>query len=491
MEFPLLVWLLPIEHYTPWREKGNADRGPAFGGAGRLAASAIRESGEEDEAVPVTKLPEQVRDVMARLEAAGHQAWCVGGGVRDLLLGRDPGDWDVATSARPEDVLALFGAGALPTGLKHGTVTVGGGRGVEVTTFRRDGDYLDNRHPDHVTFTDSLEEDLSRRDFTVNAMAVDLRGTLRDPFGGRADLSAGVLRAVGDPERRFREDALRIMRGLRFAAKLGFAIEPETAAAMDRCRELLGNIAPERIHGEMTGLLCGPWAAEVLLGYPRILAVFLPEIVPCVGFDQRSPYHCYDVWEHTARSVAAVPPQPVLRWTMLLHDLGKPETFSLGEDGRGHFYGHWRESVKKAEAVMDRLRFDNHSRRQILTLVERHDCELAFSERSVRRNLARYGEETLRLLLAVKRGDNLAQAPACRDRQRLIDQWEALLDLVIAQGSCFSLGQLAVRGGDLTALGLRGPAVGETLRELLELVIEEALPNDREALMTYVRERRR
>ena len=428
---------------------------------------------------------------MARLEAAGWEAWCVGGGVRDLLLGREPGDWDVTTSARPEAVMALFGPAALPTGLKHGTVTIGGGRGVEVTTFRRDGDYLDNRHPDHVEFTSSLEEDLSRRDFTVNAMAIDLRGQFRDPFGGRSDLAAGVLRAVGEPEARFREDALRIMRGLRFAAKLGFAVEPETAAAMDRCRHLLENIAPERLHVEMTGLLCGPWAAETLLAYPRVLEVFLPEIAPCVGFDQRSPYHCYDVWEHTARSVGAVPPRPVLRWAMLLHDLGKPETFSLGEDGRGHFYGHWRESVKKAEAVMDRLRFDNHSRRTILTLVERHDCELPLSERSVRRNLARYGEETLRLLLEVKRGDNQAQAPAYRDRLRLIDQWEALLDVVIAQGSCFSLGQLAVRGGDLTALGYRGPAVGEMLRQLLEQVIEERLPNDREALLTYAKEKQR
>ena len=428
---------------------------------------------------------------MARLEAAGWEAWCVGGGVRDLLLGREPGDWDVTTSARPEAVMALFGPAALPTGLKHGTVTIGGGRGVEVTTFRRDGDYLDNRHPDHVEFTSSLEEDLSRRDFTVNAMAIDLRGQLRDPFRGRSDLAAGVLRAVGEPEARFREDALRIMRGLRFAAKLGFAVEPETAAAMDRCRHLLENIAPERLHVEMTGLLCGPWAAETLLAYPRVLEVFLPEIAPCVGFDQRSPYHCYDVWEHTARSVGAVPPRPVLRWAMLLHDLGKPETFSLGEDGRGHFYGHWRESVKKAEAVMDRLRFDNHSRRTILTLVERHDCELPLSERSVRRNLARYGEETLRLLLEVKRGDNQAQAPAYRDRLRLIDQWEALLDVVIAQGSCFSLGQLAVRGGDLTALGYRGPAVGEMLRQLLEQVIEERLPNDREALLTYAKEKQR
>lgn len=435
-------------------------------------------------------IPDPVKEIMARLESAGWEAWCVGGGVRDMLLGREPGDWDVTTSARPEEVMDLFGKEALPTGLKHGTVTIGGGRGVEVTTFRKDGEYLDNRHPEHVEFTSSLEEDLSRRDYTVNAIAMDLRGELRDPFDGRGDLAAGVLRAVGDPEARFREDALRIMRGLRFAAKLGFSIEEETANAMDRCRKLLENIAPERLYVELTGLLCGPQAAQVLIQYPRILEVFLPEISACVGFDQCSPYHCYDVWEHTAWSVSAVPAQPVLRWAMLLHDLGKPETFSMGEDGRGHFYGHWRESVRKAEAVMERLRFDNHSKKVILTLVERHDCELPFSERSVRRNLARYGEETLRLLLEVKRGDNLAQAPAYRDRQKLIDQWEALMDMVIAQGSCFSLGQLAVRGGDLTALGLQGPAVGEMLRELLEQVIEEKLPNDREILLTYAKERR-
>ena len=409
-------------------------------------------------------IPEAAGEVLARLEGAGYEAWCVGGAVRDLLLGREPGDWDVTTSAPPEAVLALFAPRSLPTGLRHGTVTVktGGGTGVEVTTYRRDGVYLDSRHPDHVEFTACLEEDLARRDFTVNAIAMDRRGRIADPFGGREDLSRRVLRAVGRAEDRFREDALRILRCLRFASKLGFAIAPDTAAALRAQGPLLRRIAPERIQAELTGLLCGAGAAEVLLSYPEVLGVFLPEILPCVGFDQRSVYHCYDVWEHTARSVAAVRPEPVLRYTMLLHDLGKPDAFSLGEDGRGQ--------------------------NLILTLVERHDCQLPLSEKAVRRNLARYGEETLRLLLEVKRADNLAQAEAYRDRQELINRWEALLDQVLARNSCFSLKQLAVKGGDLTALGLTGPAVGRALADLLERTIDEELPNDRDSQLNYVKE---
>ena len=438
------------------------------------------------------RIPEAAGAILGRLESAGYEAWCVGGAVRDLLLGREPGDWDVTTSARPETLLELFAPHALPTGLRHGTVTVrpeGGGAGVEVTTFRRDGAYSDHRRPDRVAFTGSLEEDLSRRDFTVNAIALSRRGELRDPFGGRADLEAGVLRAVGEAARRFDEDALRILRCLRFASRLGFSVAPDTAAALRACAPLLGEIAPERVREELTGILCGEHVLEVLLEYPDVLGAVVPELLPTVGFDQHSVYHCYDVWEHTARAVAAVPPSPVLRWTMLLHDLGKPDTFFLDGEGRGHFYGHWRKSLEHARAILDRLRFDNHSRRTILELVERHDCELPLTERAVRRNLARYGERTLRLLLEVKRADNLAQAEQYRDRQVLICQWEDLLELALSGGECFSLGQLAVRGGDLTALGLRGPAVGRALEELLNLVMDEKLPNDRAILLDYTKEK--
>ena len=436
------------------------------------------------------EIPTEVKAILRRLEDAGFEAWCVGGAVRDLLLGRVPGDWDVTTSARPEEVMALFGESAIPTGLQHGTVTVGGGRGVEVTTYRRDGEYLDNRRPESVVFTSSLQEDLARRDFTVNAIALNLRGELADPWNGMADLKAGVLRAVREPEERFREDALRIIRGLRFASRLGFFIEENTERAIRRCAPLLRNIAVERLRVELTGLLCGEHVLPVLLAYPDVLGVFIPEITPCVGFEQHTVYHCYDVWEHIARSVAAVPPQPVLRYTMLFHDLGKPDTFTVDDEGNGHFYGHYRTSTVAAERIMDRLRFDHQSKRQILTLVEHHDAPLPLTEKGVRKNLARYGEETLRLLLQVKRADNLAQADAFRDRQQLIDQWEQLLQVVLAGDSCFSLKQLAVRGNDLLAIGMSGPAVGETLRELLELVMDEQLPNDRAALLEYVKETR-
>lgn len=435
------------------------------------------------------KIPDHVVSILKTLEQAGFEAWCVGGAVRDLLLGKEPSDWDVTTNALPETVLELFSPHAIPTGLQHGTVTVGGGNGTEITTYRRDGEYLDNRRPESVEFSSSLQEDLARRDYTMNAIALDLRGTLFDPYGGRDDLAAGVIRAVGEPCKRYEEDALRIMRGLRFAARLGFRIEEKTSEAIHRCAPLLNNIAVERLNVEMTGLLCGDHVADVLLAYTDVLGVFIPEILPCVGFQQHNKYHIYDVWEHTVRSVEAVENNSILRWTMLFHDLGKPDSFTRGEDGVGHFYGHFRISTEFAKTIMDRLRFDTRSKQQILTLVERHDSELALSERSVRRNLCRYGEETLRLLLSVKRADNLAQAPEYRVRQELIDQWEQLLNLEIDSGSCFSLKQLAVNGSDLVALGLNGKQIGALLDEMLQLVIDEKLPNDRGLLLEYAKEK--
>ena len=276
-------------------------------------------------------LPQAVRYVLERLEDAGFAAYAVGGCVRDTLLGRTPGDWDVTTAARPEQVLALFDGYAIPTGLKHGTVTVRAGEmHIEVTTFRADGTYTDHRRPDQVFFSDRLEEDLCRRDLTVNAMAMDLRGHITDLYGGREDLEAGILRCVGEPERRFEEDALRILRTLRFAAVLGFSVEPRTDTALRVKAPLLRCIAAERILTEMDKLLCGSHVLPVLLNWPDVLAMFLPEIAPCVGFDQHNRHHIYDVWGHGAHAVAAVPAEVVLRWTMLLHDIGKPACFTRG-----------------------------------------------------------------------------------------------------------------------------------------------------------------
>ena len=436
-------------------------------------------------------IPPPIQDIMRALEGAGHSAHCVGGCVRDTLLGRTPGDWDVTTSARPEAVMALFGDRAVPTGLLHGTVTVRTeAGGVEITTHRREGAYLDHRRPSTVDFSASLEEDLARRDFTVNAMAVDLRGILTDPFGGRRDLAAGVLRCVGEPERRFREDGLRIIRALRFAAQLDFVPAPETAAALRRCGHLLRLQAAERLEGELTRLLCGRRPLPVLLDYPLVLGEAVPELLPAVGFDQRNRHHCYDVWEHTARSVALAPPDPALRWTMLLHDLGKPETFSLDERGEGHFRGHGERSFRIAGAVLERLRAGRRLREAVLPLVRWHDAPLSATERGIRRALRRFGEEGLRRLIAVQRADNLAQAPAWRSRQAHLDQVETMLDLALREGQCFSLGQLAVDGRDLLALGLTGRQVGETLRRLLDEVVEGRLPNDKGLLLAAAEEMR-
>lgn len=438
------------------------------------------------------EIPENVQAVLRTLESAGREAWCVGGCIRDMLLDGDrtPEDWDVATSALPEETLAVFASRAEPTGLKHGTVTVKTSGGpVEVTTYRLDGTYRDHRRPESVTFTRSIEEDLSRRDFTVNAMALDLRGELRDPFGGREDLRRGVLRCVGDPDRRFQEDALRILRGLRFAAVLGLEIEPGTAAALRRNREGLNDIAPERIQTEFFKLLPGEKAAEVLRGYPEVFGVFWPELLPMVGFSQRNRHHCYDVWEHSLHALDAVPGDLVLRCAMLLHDVGKPGSFTLDGQGVGHFYGHPAVSRELADRMLRRLKCATDFRETVVRLVEWHDRDIPRTDKAIRRALRVLGEEDLRRLILVKRADNLGQAPEYWDRQGELDKAEAILDRLLAEDACFSLKQLAVRGGDLLALGLSGPAVGRALEDLLEKVMDGALPNERDALLEDLRKR--
>ena len=434
-------------------------------------------------------LPREVLDILRRLNENGFAAYAVGGCVRDRLLCREPDDWDLTTSARPEQVMAIFTPHAIPTGLQHGTVTVRQNhRSFEVTTFRTDGVYSDHRHPDEVTFSDRLEEDLSRRDFTIGAMAMDAEGCLVDLFGGREDLKNGVIRCVGDPDRRFEEDALRIMRALRFASVLGFTVEPETAAAIRRGREKLRYIAVERIRVEMDKLLCGRDAARVLLEFPEVIAVFLPEMAEAVGFDQHNPHHCYDVWEHTVRAVEAVPPEPILRWTMLFHDLGKTRCFTLDGQGTGHFYGHGKHSVSMARVAMHRLKFDNDSREKIELLVDWHDRVVPCTCRGLRRTMNALGADGTARLIAVKRADNLAQDPAYRSRQAELDRAEELLSQLLEEDACFTLKQLAVDGRDVMALGLSGPAVGGMLHLLLEQVLEERLPNDREILLRWARE---
>ena len=430
---------------------------------------------------------QKARNVLRRLESAGHQAYLVGGCVRDLLRGVTPHDCDITTSARPEEVLALFEGFAIPTGLQHGTVTVReGGEHFEVTTFRADGVYSDHRRPDSVTFSESLQEDLQRRDFTVNAMAMDLRGQLHDLHGGAEDLKKGIIRCVGEPRKRFEEDALRIMRGLRFAAVLGFAIEEETAAAMERCAPLLRHIAAERLREEMEKLLVGDAAAEILLRFAGIFGVFLPEILPCVGFDQRNFHHLYDVWEHTARSVAAAPKDALLRWTMLLHDLGKPDCFTVDESGVGHFYGHDALGAELAAQITARLRFDKKTASRVELLIGRHMRQIEPTEKAVGRALRQLGEEALRQLLQVKRADAAACHPDYAWQTQALDAVEAVLEQLLAKDACFTLRDLAVDGHDLMALGLQGREIGRTLDRLLDRVAAGELENEKEKLLAWV-----
>ena len=434
-------------------------------------------------------VPADVAALCGTLRRAGHRACPVGGCVRDSLLGREPGDWDVTTSASPEEVMGLFSHSTL-TGGAHGTVTVVlESRTVEVTPFRGESGYSDGRHPDKVTFGVSLEEDLARRDFTINAMALDEGGVLIDPFGGKADLEQKVIRCVGDPDRRFGEDALRILRALRFAAVHGMDVESGTADSIHQNRGLLGRLPAERVYAELTKLLCGPNVEAVLLEYPDVLSVAIPEIWPAVGFEQHNPHHCRDVWGHTTAVVAAVQPLPALRWAALLHDLGKPAAFTLGPDGVGHFYGHAAKSAELADAVMGRLRFDNATRSQVRFLVEHHDDHLQPTTKAVKRAVQQFGIHRLRLLLALFRADALGHAPeaACK-RLDICEELEARLRELAWMGERLTERDLALSGGELAALGLSGPDIGKAQRLLLDRVVERPEDNTKERLREILAE---
>ena len=433
-------------------------------------------------------LPEQVRRALARLEDAGYEAFVVGGAVRDHVRGADTGtDWDITTSALPEETETIFsGYRVIKTGMKHGTVTVLlDGEPLEITTYRVDGGYSDHRHPDEVRFTRSLREDLRRRDFTMNAMAYSPRTGVVDPFGGQADLAAGVVRCVGEPDRRFQEDALRILRALRFASALGMGIHPDTARAARDNRGLLTSVAAERVRVELTKLLCGADAERVLLEFPDILSVPLPEIGAMVCFDQHNPHHDRDVWAHTTAVTAAIPAQPVLRWAALLHDVGKPPCFSLAEDGVGHFYGHAAESARMADGVLRRLRFDTDSREEIVRLIRYHDLPIQPERRPVKRLMNKLGPDTVRRLIELHKADTRGQSAICAGRIAEYDAVAAVLDEILNEKECFSLKDLAVNGTDMMALGLAGRDIGRALNACLTAVMEEKLPNERAALLEY------
>ncbi len=436
------------------------------------------------------EIPAAPAQLLRRLNDADFEAYAVGGCVRDALLGITPHDWDICTSAKPEQVLSLFSdCNVAKTGLQHGTVMViVGGEGCEITTFRTEGSYSDHRHPDEVRFVSSLQEDLARRDFTINAMAYHPDRGVVDYFGGREDLRAGIIRCVGDPNERFQEDGLRILRALRFAARFGFRLEERTGQAMHENKELLDEIAAERIFAELKGFLVGQGVGPLLLEYRDLMAEILPPLAKMFDFEQRNPHHCYDVWRHTVCAVEHVPPTELLRLTMLFHDSGKPDCWSRDEKGIDHFYDHAKRSIELAEEMLNRLRCDNRLKEQILHQVRWHDLPLPQNEREGRRFLRRMGEEGAFWSLQVHRADAMAQAPAyLPEKLERIGQAEEILERLRAEKACFALGDLAVKGKDLMALGVpAGPGLGRELNRLLELVIEGECPNEREALLARV-----
>lgn len=434
------------------------------------------------------QVPLAVLELLSRLHRAGFEAYPVGGCVRDLLRGRVPHDWDVATSALPKQTeQALATCRTVETGIRHGTVTVlTGGYAVEVTSFRAEGGYSDGRHPDAVRFGVSLLEDLARRDFTIGAMALNCEtDAIIDPYGGQADLAAGLLRAVGVPQERFSEDALRILRGLRFAAVMGFSIEDAAAAAMRKNADMLRQISPERIRVELEKLLCGEHAAAVLREYAGILEAVLPEIGPMRGFLQHNPHHNRDVWEHTLAVVQAIPAEPVLRWSALFHDIAKPQCFTMDEAGIGHFHGHPPVSAEMARTILRRLRCESSLIEAVTSLITIHDIRFPAEKKLCVRWAGRWGEKRFRQFLELRRADTLGQADPA-EANVYHDAMLRLLAEAKAAHACFSVKDLAVKGHDITALGYQGPEVGAALRQLVEAVQEGLLPNEREALLDYL-----
>ena len=434
------------------------------------------------------QLPDYVKSCLDSLEEAGFAAYCVGGCVRDHCLGLAPWDYDICTSALPEQTEAVFAHRRLVlAGKKHGTVGVITEQGVvEITTFRREGAYLDNRHPDWVEFVPQVEADLARRDFTVNAMAYSPRRGFADPFGGRHDLEKGILRCVGEPEERFREDSLRILRGLRFAARFRLEIQEKTLAAMYTQAHLMENLARERVFEELCKLLIKV-SAEELVRYAPILAAVIPELEPMIGFDQRSPHHAYDLITHTAHVTAQMPEDLPLRWAGLLHDIGKVPTFTQDETGRGHFKGHAPRGAEMADAVLRRLKAPTALREQVVILITQHMTKVPKDKKVLRRWLGKYGWDTMEALLCLQEADMGSKGV---DEPRDFDQFarlRALLSQIREENDCLSVRDLAVNGHDLMNLGITGKDVGRTLNVLLDQVLDERLPNEREALLGAVK----
>ncbi len=435
-------------------------------------------------------IPKSANKILKALKSSGFEGFLVGGCVRDSLMGVVPNDYDITTNATPEQMIDVFkDFKVFKTGTEHGTVTVVvDGENIEVTTYRIDGEYVDNRHPTDVCFTSNIEDDLSRRDFTVNAMAYNEERGLIDLFGGIDDLKKGVIRCVGDPDKRFFEDGLRILRAVRFASKLGFEIDEKTAKSIHKNKHLLKNISVERIFVEFKKTLLGKGVESVLLQFKDVIAQFIPEIKPCFQFDQNTKYHCYDVYTHIVKTVSAIPAEENLRLAAFFHDIGKPKVYFTDENGVGHFYTHNKVSEKMTKEILTRLKCDNATKDYVSTLVYIHDREVATTEKSVKRFLSKYSKELFFDLLKIKRADASSHAKEYRDREEYISSLLQIFEKIERENQCFSLKDLKLNGNDLIELGIKpSKEIGVILNKLLLSVIDEKVENEKQKLIDYLK----
>ena len=440
------------------------------------------------------KLPEAVLEIFSVIKEYGTEAYIVGGCVRDSIMGRNPHDWDICTPVLAPELQVLFeekGYKVVPTGLQHGTVTVViDGEGYEITQFRRDGNYTDGRHPDNVEFTSDLSEDLERRDFTINAMAYNPMTGLIDPFDGMRDIRNRRIVCVGSARERFKEDALRILRAIRFAAQLDFSIASDTSFEILMQYKNLENISIERINSEFVKIVTKAKLGEELAQYSNVFELFIPELKAMFGFLQNNPYHCYDVWNHTRVAINKCGSEDlIIRLTVLFHDIGKSHSYQDDEDGVRHFKGHGRVSADITDSIMRRLRFDNNTREKVVELVYYHDATFEVGAKYVKRWLNRIGEKQFRRLLELRKADIKAQNPKYeKDRIQKVNDIEILLDQILLEESCFTLKDLAVNGEDLVSVGYKpGTELGSALNILLQMVINEEVINNKEILLFEAR----
>ena len=449
------------------------------------------------------KIPNAVKKIIQTIEKNGACAYIVGGYIRDSIREADlqNSDIDIATNATPNEVEQMFGCSewaTYPLGIKFGTIALiqnDTKRTYEITTFRTEEAYTDGRHPDSVSFANTIEEDLSRRDFTCNAIACDAKGNIVDPFNGIEDVHNNVIRAVGNPKERFEEDHLRILRALRFASQLGFVIEDDTALAIREMKGTINTVSSERIREELTKLLCGTNAKEILTLYSDVIFEIIPELAPLYNYDQKTKYHSYDAWTHTLIVVDKTKSDPIARWAALLHDIGKPDCFTMDEEGQGHFYGHPVRSVELAKPILQRLHFSKKTMDSILLLVRWHDKPMAATKKSVRRVLRLFSEvktiynleQMFRIFCDLRRADSYAHAENYREYLTFMDEVEAVFDELLAENEAFALRDLAISGKDVMDLGIpQGPKISEALNACLDAVINEEIPNEKQKLLDYI-----